>query len=612
MAFSYFESTDKIIEQYKTALGFMADRYKEWDEAERIADNRPPDGLAADQEKITDSTIASYIMRKPRELAREIPVGRVSLPDKPEEEDKLSEILYVNILPHANTEGDPLLKYQQMFENCFTYGFSASWAFTKFDGDYYGADFVVLNPRDIILEPGKKNVFACNYVFVRQGYSKKDLEAIISKETQVARLHNEDEAATEKYQEKWNTALLQEIVDGEGAAGPDDDAKSSTERKENNHPDEIELVWCFQRGLDADQIVINPNATDTNKAIVRSVKNPDPRGEMPIDFMVIDSSIRKPTGRSIIDFVGDTHRLLERQLARYEFNQDLRAQPPVGISGDITDMDIESFVMEPRAWWMLGSNPNNRVEPIKVSNNDNFLANDYGVLKGQMLNIADNGDTSISASAGDPGRSKTPIGIRSQNATIENNDSHAKRRGEDWFSRLAETLINLQIADNDDEEPVMVREAYIAKRKLTNAEYNNSEEKVDYASLAGVIASFQLDTTSSTKQEEDSAKLEQMREIWKDMLAHTQQLQGMVNMRAMTEWLFKRMGIENYEEILPAEAANQPLNPEAAPLEQSPADPELAQEMARNGLDVNQAEQISQLINQGANPQQIEQGVING
>lgn len=611
MAFSYLETSEKIVEQYTNARNLMVDRFKEWDEAERIADNRPPDGLAEDQEKITDSTISSYIMRKPRELAREIPVGRVSLPDKPEEEDKLSEILYVNILPHANSEGDPLLKYQQMFENCFTYGFSASWAFTKFDGDYYGADFIVLSPRSVIPEPGKKNVFACNYVFVRQSYSKKDLEAIIDKEKQLARLYTEDKDSKEEYQEKWNTALLQELID-EGSVGSDDDAKSSTERREKKYSDEIELIWCFQRGLEADQLVINPNATETDKVIIRKIPNPDPRGEMPIDFMVIDSSLRRQTGRSIIDFVGDTHRLLERQLARYEFNQDLRAQPPIGIGGDLTDMDIESFVMEPRAWWMLGSNPNNRVEPIKISNNDNFLANDYGVLKGQMLNIADNGDTSISATAGDPGRSKTPMGIRSQNATIENSDSHAKRRGEDWFSRLAETLLNLHIAGNSGKEPVVVRESYIAKRKLIDASYDNDQEEVDYTDLSNVIASFQLDTTSSTKQEEDSSKLEQMREIWKDMLAHAQQLQGMVNIRAMTEWLFKRMGIENYEEILPTEAIQQNQMPEMTPTQQLPSNPELIQEMTKNGVDINQANQISQLINRGVDPQQIERGDING
>ncbi len=59
MAFSYLETSEKIVEQYTNARNLMIDRFKEWDEAERIADNRPPDGLAEDQEKITDSTISS-------------------------------------------------------------------------------------------------------------------------------------------------------------------------------------------------------------------------------------------------------------------------------------------------------------------------------------------------------------------------------------------------------------------------------------------------------------------------------------------------------------------------------------------------------------------------
>ena len=119
--------------------------------------------------------------------------------------------------------------------------------------------------------------------------------------------------------------------------------------------------------------------------------------------------------------------------------------PPVEKRGNFSKSTI---VYEPQAIWDMGADPNNSVTPVKLETASlSSFPQNYGLVKSQILNLNSSTDTSVSSEAGNPGFSKTPQGVKTQEARLGVSDNYMQRQFESTFEEIMETAINLYFAE---------------------------------------------------------------------------------------------------------------------------------------------------------------------
>lgn len=500
MAYNYL-TKDNIFDRYTAAKKYTDDLTTPFQEFERIARNRPSDKIDPNYPKTTDGTTASIIRKTPRRVVQQLPTGEV----ENDAEDWLSIIsdfiLTNKILLYANEEYDLLQKCWSVIEGGLSFGATATYTpFLNHDG-YFCPDVTLIYWGDIKLQPGKKSGHACNYVFVRTWFQKEDLEALIDKEKQ---LKKSAKKRGEQYEGSWDTEALQRILDNRTLK--DDNAKTPMERDRNVNQSGIELITGFQNGVDASFITFNSSAEE----VVRTEKNKDPRGKMPIDWMYGDIDGSNPFGRGIIELVGGLQNLIDADMQMYQYNRALMLAPPMIQYGTVNNV---RFV--PNAVMKAQSKESGSIEPLTVDTS--AVANYpslYGLQKSQLLNLVSSPDTSISAEIGNPGFSKTDAGVNQQQANISVDDNYVRKMFEAWFEDWAETAINIYFAKRSgieelqlDDDTIERLQALADQGKFDMA--NISEDgkiRIDYDTATPALK-FRVDASTS-KMKDDQEQLQ--------------------------------------------------------------------------------------------------------
>ena len=206
--------------------------------------------------------------------------------------------------------------------------------------------------------------------------------------------------------------------------------------------------------------------------IVREWKNIDPSGKIPIIYAYYDPDGKNPLGLSAIRLTRRLQDMLDIHHQNYQFQVGLKSAPPTKIRGNV---NTESIVYEPYAVWDLGSDPNADAAVVQT---DNTLINTFptvqGILKSNILNITNNGDTSISAEVGNPGFSKTPAGVNAQQDRINIADNYLRGQFEEWFGEILETMLNLHIAAHyqaEIDQVVPLSQRFIETKRKIDPEF---------------------------------------------------------------------------------------------------------------------------------------------
>jgi len=287
----------------------------------------------------------------------------------------------------------------------------------------------------------------------------------------------------------------------------------------------------------------------------------------------------------------------------------------------------------------MGANRENDAQPV---NTDDTLINTFptiqGILKGNILNITNNGDTSVSAEAGNPGFSKTHAGVRAQEARIDTADNYLRRQFEDWFGRVAEGLLNLHIAAHIDAKKtdvVPLSERYIEAKRKDDPAFNAKSLKFDYEKLVDenntlAPVKFKVDASSS-KLDDDQEQLESLNKLLEIRISGGDALEPYLKLGPLVYQIVKKSGVPNTEEIAPQQKGELEMNEmmelptsniieetqaeiEPAPIQSepiSPNDQQLAETLMSNGL--NQAEALTAVnkMKQGMSSEQLDQ-IIGG
>ena len=548
-----FLEKDTVRTAFEESRSYMRRFFEPIAEFDRIARNRPSPNISPELPKVTDGTLASIVQEQPKRIIQQIPTGLVHCGDYPEYAQIANFVLTDKLLPRMKHMGNILQKSWAMTSKALTYGSSASYTFFTRDGDDMYMDFAIPYVKDLLIERGKVFGPDSNILFMRAWYQKSDLKAIIDREKKF-------QAANKKYKSEWDLQALADFIEA-GASAKDADLQTPAEREKGGDTGGYEVIHAFQKGKDESFYSFAPKTQDGK--VLRSKKNKDPRGAMPIDFMYCNIDLSNPIGRGQVELSGGVQNLIDQQMQMYQFISTLLMGPPTMVWGDV---DRSSIKLRPNALIDMGTNANNKIDFWTPNNTaiQNF-GNNYGLLKSQVLQL-NSAQQPVSAEAGNPSFSKTQAGVKQQEARLGVSDNYLRKQFETWFGDECETALNIwfsEMSTNKDLELTqdqMKKLDQAAQKKFT---IKNGKVTIPYKEINDVVFRFEVDASSSEVKEdgENVEKLSQALEL--AMKVQNPEIQQAIP--KIFNAIVKEIGLENAEEIFPTlngEQQDQPQGPD--------------------------------------------------
>ncbi len=533
MAYNYLEA-DNLPDALHDSEEYMKDFWAPIPELERLGRGRPGK-IPKGKPKVTDGTLAGVRRELPKQIIQQLPTGTVTVKGKPELEKIANAVLTDIILPNANSGGDPYSKSQKAIKRLTDVG--SAWAYCFFNrrGSLFHADYRLKHYRDVLFEQGKVSEHDCNFMMMIDWMTECDLKATIYWQKELGRMSGE---RGEKYKGDWDPKALQQLLD-HGPQEKDEENKTRTEQGMQSSPGYFKLVKFVQIGTGATFYTYAPAI---KKCVGKSISK-DERGVMPLHGLVAEDDDENPLGEPLFAISAGKQNLQDFDMQMYQYGQGLQYAPPIKKWGQTKNSKIR---LEPDAIInMSGSKAAGddfEVVDLGTRASANF-ANNYGLIKSQILNeLGRRSDSSISATSGNPGFSKTDAGVK-QGATITSiSDNDYRKRYEVWQGRIYETLLNIHFAESQgikelELEAETRKRAGIAPDQTVQLDYDKPTGPIRYACDAS--------SSQAADNERESEKLVSLLEI---KAKHGQQPDE--KFMLMYNQIVKNAGVDDGENLL--------------------------------------------------------------
>ena len=433
---------------------------KDYHEFERLADNDLLEDLDPDLPETNDGSLAASLYKLPKRIINSDKKGRATALDA---DDKwITELANMqwedNIIPNANSQAPFHRKWKDAVRKSAIYGSVPLITLFVERGEYIGADFIVAQPQDVKLEPGKVSDYDSDIFFWDVYYTKQQVVNMIER----AKTENKEAKANpdEESYNKWYVDELQLILDAKQEEESRDADEDFNHDEDSVRQKGIKFCIIFQRGVNAPFYMYHP----ATKKKVREWSNPDPTGDVPVHFLYCYQDFKNPYGVGIVKLAGGTQNVLDTMRQYDVLATQLGFRPPVSIGGDLSDTDLDSIIYAQDAQWMVG---NAQVKREEISNQIYAqLPQRIGMYKTSLNQMIPTGDTSISAESGDPSYSKTPAGVKFQQASLSIDDEDFKDNVDMTYEAVAKSMINTHFANmqgsdlmrlNDDEREILMK-----------------------------------------------------------------------------------------------------------------------------------------------------------
>lgn len=410
---------------------------KDYHEYERLAENGLLDDLDPDLPETNDGTLAASLYKLPKRIFNSQKKGRAKALDV--DDAWITELANIqwenNIIPNANSQAPFHRKWKDAIRKAGIYGSVPLITLFVERGDYVGADFIVAQPQDVKLEPGKVSDYDSDAFFWDVYYTKQQVKDLLE------RAKKEQSESKDGYN-KWDIKALEDILN----AKQEEESREADEEHRGEGDETVKqkgIKFCIimQRGIDAPFYMFHP----ATKKKVREWTNPDPTGDVPIHFLYCYQDFINPYGVGIVKLAGGTQNVLDTMRQYDVLATQLGFRPPVSIAGDTSETDLDSIVYAQDAQWMVGKANIKREE---ISNSIyQSLPDRISMYKISLNQIVPTGDTSISAGAGDQDYSKTPAGVKFQQANLSIDDEDFKDNVNMTYEAVAKSMINTHFAN---------------------------------------------------------------------------------------------------------------------------------------------------------------------
>jgi hypothetical protein len=471
---------------------------KGYPEYQRLADNELISDLDEALPEVNDGTLAASLYKLPKRVVSTDLTGRAKATDR--DDAWVTELANIewetNIIPNANSQAPFHRKWKDAVRKAAIYGSVPLITLFVERGKYTGADFIVAQPQDVLLEPGKVSDYDSDFFFWEVYYSKKQLEDLLERANE-----EKKEQPTDGYN-KWNTKGLKKLID---EFQEEDKLQVNDNNSDKPKQKGAKFTIVFQRGVEAPFFMIHTGT----KTTVREWSNPDPSGDVPVHFLYCYQDFENPYGTGIVKLAGGTQNVLDYMRQSDVLATQLGFRPPVSISGDLTGLDRDSIVYAQDAQWEIGRATVKREE---ISNQIySQLPNRIAMYKTSINQLIPTGDTSISADAGDPQYSKTPAGVKFQQQSLSIDDEDFKDNLYLTYEAKARSMINTHFANmqgndlrklNDDHRDVLAK---------SGLEFPVDEEGNPTNELNVIWDEARAEFTFEIDAEQDKAKDEEQR-----------------------------------------------------------------------------------------------------
>jgi hypothetical protein len=502
-----FISKSDLKELYKTSKDEAYLWRQDYPSYERLADNGLMEGLDPNLPEVNDGSLAAALFKLPKRIVSSKLTGTVKALDRDEAwMSELANLVWQNeIIPNANTQAPFHRKWKDAVRKAAIYGsVPLITIFVEKNGKRH-ADFIVGQPQDVTLEPGKVSDYDSDVIFWDVYYTKLQLENMI--EDAKAEKKSSKDKDEDEYN-KWDIEALEGILAGNKTEERNSKDSPRQEQDKNVRAKGFKFCIAFQRGISSPFYMYY---SDTNKT-VREWSNPDPTGDIPVHFLYCYQDFINPYGIGIVKLAGGTQNVLDYMRQADVLATQLGLRPPIAIEGDADSVDLESIVYAQDALWFTG---NAKVVRQELANGVySQLPGRMSMYQASLQKLIPTGDTSMSGTdSGDPTQSKTPAGVKLAAANLSIDDEDFKDNLYITYEAKAKSMINTQFANmegtdlmklNDDEREILIKGG-MEFPKDANGEMSNQVELVWDTTRA--TFDFEVDPEQD-KAKDDADKLE--------------------------------------------------------------------------------------------------------
>lgn len=421
---------EELQEAYYEAERVAEDWYKPFDEYERIAGNKLSKTLGKNMPRVNDGSLAASLLETPMQVLPTMQSGKFnSMVRKEAWINEIANIIWkTKIVPNANTQASFFDKEQISLYRALKYGAQPRYNFYVSTDTYSGSDWSLPYVRNVKREPGKFSVDDCDYVFLDIYYTKLQLKRIIEQQ-------GKDKDST------WNVKALKTLADM---------AMTTKEMKEQNinerdkkiNASGIKVTACFNRGIGAPFYMFSSQLPEGE--CLRTWKNPDPTGDLPITDQFCYETLESPVGIGRVELAGPTQNVLDYMTQAHVLATQIGLQPPKKLSGPTDTANLNSLTFTPDALWQLG---NAQIDIVQTASNvySQFPSN-FGLYKSQLQTLQGRTDGSVSSESGNPQFSKTQAGVKMQQERTNSQDNYLRNKADTASSKMSEKMMNVHMA----------------------------------------------------------------------------------------------------------------------------------------------------------------------
>lgn len=453
----------KIDEMFNRSKAQMDLRTNMFSMFTRLAHNQSLYDKANKAEDLYSEGTTQALKRKIRaQTLQRVPDGEITTQfDKNSIEQVETEFIFDNKVLTSEYDGKDMLKnLWRAFNTAYDYGFACiRTGFEKdLDGDIR-ISWKEIRWNDVYPAPDADFIEEAEWYVIREYISQADIKALIDWDTETVkdRTYQED---TVKFLCDWNPKEGQEY----NSIPMADDKKGVTK------VESIEIRTLYRKG-DKEFVTWVPAC----QAILRIVKNEDPRRDVPIHFLILEPDPEFPLGCSSVMWTLGQQQFADAfQTSAYQ-TLLLATKPPIMATGNLMNAKIK---MEPAAFWDLGNNPNNKIEkfPVETTTITQYgsILENIGSNMMKNLNIT---DQTIASDANVARYSGTAPGVREQarDKTITINQ-YAKRI-EIFFAEWANHALRSYLNSMSGEVEMTVDEP--TRRRIWDIEMSRDDSAVD-------------------------------------------------------------------------------------------------------------------------------------
>jgi hypothetical protein len=199
---------------------------------------------------------------------------------------------------------------------------------------------------------------------------------------------------------------------------------------------------CFKRGVESE---FTGYAHSINK-FVRTYTNPDPTGDVPVHYLYCYQDMQNPYGIGICKLAGGTQNVIDYMRQADVLATQIGIRPPITVGGDTSETDFDSLVYAQDALWLAGKAVVKREE---LGNNVYAgLPTRMAMYQTSLQKMIPSTDTTIQGGqSGDPGYSRTPAGVKMQEANLSVDIEDFKDNLFATYEAVAKSMLNTHFAN---------------------------------------------------------------------------------------------------------------------------------------------------------------------